>query len=156
MRRWALRAFRLLPPRVRRSLVRVWAPSYTVGAICVVTHGAETLLVRHTYRRDWGAPGGLLDRGELPERAAVREVGEEVGLAVGLIAGPLPVVWPVYRRVDLVYRSVLDEGVDPGDARPTSVEIVECRWFRVDELPKLQPDTEEALRLLGIGAPITD
>ena len=149
--RLGLTVFRRLPMRLRRALVSLWAPSYTLGAICVVTHGGELLLVRHTYRRNWGAAGGLLDRGELPEHAAIREVREEVGLDVRLDGVAVPVAWPRYRRLDLVYRCHLDEGADPTTARPMSPEIAETRWFGLDSLPTLQPDTAEALRVLGLG-----
>ena len=32
----------------------------------------DVLLVRQAYRSRWGVPGGLLQRGEAPARAAVR------------------------------------------------------------------------------------
>jgi 8-oxo-dGTP pyrophosphatase MutT (NUDIX family) len=148
--RSGLRLFGRLPPRLRRFLVRLWAPSYTVGAICVVEDGAgRVLLVRHLYRRHWGAPGGLLDRGELPADAAVREVAEEVGLEVEIAGEPRTVVWPAYQRIDFVFRSSPVAGCDPGRAAPSSTEIVEVRWFTADRLPVLQPDTAAALRSLG-------
>jgi 8-oxo-dGTP pyrophosphatase MutT (NUDIX family) len=144
-----LRLFGRLPPRLRRYLVRWWAPSYTVGAICVVHDDRErVLLVRHVYRRHWGAPGGLLDRGEHPAAAAVREVREEVGLDVVLGGEPRPVVWPAFQRIDFVYRCSVAPGVDPASARATSSEIVDVRWFPLADLPTLQRDTIEALKVL--------
>lgn len=142
--------FRHLPAAVRRQLVRWWAPSYTVGVICVVVDGDRVLLVRHSYRRDWGAPGGLLDRGELPEHAAGRETLEEVGLDIVLDDGPIPVVWPRYRRLDLVYASRPAPGADVAALVPSSPEIVEVRWHGLGALPPLQPDTSEALRALRL------
>ena len=145
----ALRLFGRLPPRLRRTLVRLWAPSYTVGAICVVHDDRDrVLLVRHVYRRHWGAPGGLLDRGELPAAAAVREVGEEVGLEVVLEGEPRTVVWPNYQRIDFVFRCSPADGVDPESARATSSEIVDVRWFPLADLPTLQRDTVAALEVL--------
>ena len=48
-----LRAYRfVLHPRVR-------------GVRCVLVHGDELLLVRHSYGdRRWGLPGGLIKRSE--------------------------------------------------------------------------------------------
>jgi 8-oxo-dGTP pyrophosphatase MutT (NUDIX family) len=151
--RRAFRAFGRIPAAVRRSLVRLWAPSFTVGAICVVVDGGRLLLVRQSYRAHWSAPGGLLDRGEAPERAAVREVGEEVGLRVELTGPAVPMVWPSYRRVDLAFPGRLAAGATAGDAAPTSPEIEEARWFPLGELPRLQKGTTEALRLLGLADP---
>jgi 8-oxo-dGTP pyrophosphatase MutT (NUDIX family) len=150
MVRGGLRLFGRLPPVVRRLLVRVWAPSYTVGAICVVVEGDRTLLVRQSYKRLWGAPGGLLDRGEQPEDAAVREVREEVGLRVEVTGTPVPMVWPKLHRVDLAYRCRLATGVTPDAAVPSSPEIEEARWFALTELPQLQHGSAEALRILGL------
>lgn len=148
--RAVFRSFGHLPAAVRRQLVRWWAPSYTVGVICVVIDGDRVLLVRHSYRRDWGAPGGLLDRGELPDHAAGRETLEEVGLDVVLDAGPVPVLWPRYRRIDLVYTSRPAPGAEVAALGPTSPEIVEVRWHGLGALPPLQPDTSEALRALRL------
>ena len=124
--RAAFTAFGWLSPRARRVAIRWWAPSYPVGAICVVVDGGEVRLARHTYRPGWCSPGGLLDRGERPERAAVREVLEEVGLDVDLEEGPVPVVWPGYRRIDLVYRGRLAAGArrEHAGVRSHSLSVV--------------------------------
>lgn len=57
--------------------------------LCVVENaGVPCLIViRRTYRGrnagQWGLPGGRLDDGERPLQAALRELREEVGLALG-------------------------------------------------------------------------
>ncbi len=42
----------------------------------------RVLLCEPTYKRVWEAPGGAVEADESPHRAAAREVGEELGLAV--------------------------------------------------------------------------
>jgi 8-oxo-dGTP pyrophosphatase MutT (NUDIX family) len=152
--RWAKRAFlqgfSRLPRRVRRGLVQVGAPSYIVGSMGVVEVDDEVLLVRQSYRDGWGIPGGLLNRGEAPDTAVVRELWEEVALAVVAEGPPSVVVEPLSRRVDLVFRCVPVAGSDPHLARPTSVEIEEARWFPVDALPDLQPEARRGLQVLGL------
>lgn len=49
-------------------------------ALAVVRHGPAVLLVLNRYRGCWELPGGLIDPGETPHRAAVRELAEEAGL----------------------------------------------------------------------------
>ena len=51
-----------------------------VGVKCVVTHGDDVLLVRHTYgNRSWDLPGGTVRRREAPRHTAEREMHEELG-----------------------------------------------------------------------------
>jgi 8-oxo-dGTP diphosphatase len=147
--RLALKVFGALPRRVRRVLVRLGSPKYTVGAICLVCRDdGAVLLVRHSYYRLWGTPGGLAKRHERPEVAAVRETLEEVGIRVELLGEPVVVVEPVPHRVDIVYLARPATGVDPSTARPTSPEIERAEWFPLDQLPPLQVETVTALRAL--------
>lgn len=145
-----LRLFRRLPTPARRFVVRRMTPSFTVGAICVIEReDGDLLLVRHSYRRRWGLPGGLLEVGEDAADAARREAREEVGLAVELVGEPAVVVDPEPRRVDIVYRArAVGTG---GDVAPHAVspEIVELAWFPSDALPPLQHEAASALVALA-------
>ena len=87
------------------------------------------LFVRHSYRRRWGVPGGLLNRGEDVRDAARREAMEEVGLDVELVGEPTVVVEPRSRRVDVIFAARPAPGADLDDVAPRSPEIDECRWF---------------------------
>jgi ADP-ribose pyrophosphatase YjhB (NUDIX family) len=137
--------FRLLPVRARRGVVHTLSPDYTLGAICLIERSdGALLLVRQSYRKRWGIPGGLVKRGEAPEVAVAREVREETGLVVTLVGEPAVVVEPRVRRIDLIFRATIAPGAD-ASAEPTSPEIVETRWFPVDELPELQHETAHAL-----------
>src|SRR5918998_618172 len=90
-----LRLFRVLPRRLRLRVVHALSPTFTVGAVCVIERpDGAVLLVRHSYRRRWGLPGGLLERGEEVDAGARREAVEEVGLEVDLEGEPAGVVDP--------------------------------------------------------------
>lgn len=147
----SLRTYQRLPVWARRRVVRTIAPGFIVGSMCFVTReDGRVLLVRHLYRRDWGVPGGLLQRGEEPDDAARRETFEEVGLAVDLGAGdPAVQVDSEARRVDVIFVGAPASGVDPDDVGPRSPEILEARWFSPDDLPSLQAETAGALAILG-------
>lgn len=145
-----LKIFQRLPTWARRRVVRTIAPSFTVGAMCIIERDdGAILLVRQVYRRHWGVPGGLLERGEDAADAARREVFEEVGLAVELVDEARVVVDPEPRRVDVVYRARPAPNTDPSGAAPQSPEITEVRWFGRHELPPLQHETETALAMLS-------
>lgn len=150
MHRALLKLFRLLPRPLRRGVVRVLAPSFTVGAICVIEReDGAVLLVRQVYRNGWGLPGGLMQRRETIDTCARREVKEEVGLPVELIGEPGVVVDPEPRRIDVIYRARPAPGVDPDGATPSSPEIAEVRWFPAESLPDLQHETVSALVALA-------
>jgi ADP-ribose pyrophosphatase YjhB (NUDIX family) len=145
-----LRVYRRLPTVARRVVVRRLAPQFTVGALCMIERAdGKVLLIRQSYRNHWGLPGGLLKKHESPEDAAVREIREEVGLAVELVSAPMVVVDSEPRRVDIVYRARLARGARVADARPTSPEIIELGWFSPTELPHVQPETASALQALA-------
>jgi 8-oxo-dGTP pyrophosphatase MutT (NUDIX family) len=51
------------------------------GAYIAVWHDGRLLVIRNSYRKRDSLPAGGLQRGETPLDAAVRELGEEVGIA---------------------------------------------------------------------------
>lgn len=145
-----LQVWRRIPRLVRRWVVRLAAPSFTVGAACVIERDdGSILLVRLVYRDGWGLPGGLIKRNEDVATCARREVAEEIGLDVELLSEPAVVVDSRPQRIDVVYRARPAAGVDPASAHATSVEIREVRWFPAGELPPLQHEAVTALMALA-------
>jgi 8-oxo-dGTP pyrophosphatase MutT (NUDIX family) len=63
----------------------VWAPTALGVVAAVFDQEGRVLLVKHRYSPGWQLPGGGVGRGEAPEAALLREMGEEVGLAGGAI-----------------------------------------------------------------------
>ena len=58
-----------------------------LATACVIERDARTLLVRRAVQVGyglWSMPGGYVDRGEVVEAAAAREVREETGLIVAV------------------------------------------------------------------------
>ena len=103
-RRLALRTFRMLPRPLRILAVRIIAPGHTVGALCFLERDDGRVLLLRQYHRDGlTLPGGLLNRGEDPARAVVREVLEETGLAVEVDMPFATLVAPGSRRVDVLF-----------------------------------------------------
>ncbi len=126
------RVFGVLPPRVRRSVVKLVTPSFTVGAIVVLHDGEDVLFVRQLHRPGLSLPGGLLKGGESGRTALLRELAEEVGLDPrGL--GPAPDTAHVdaaRKRVDLVW--VLAVSRPTLAARP-GAEVSSVAWRRIDD-----------------------
>ena len=94
---------------------------------------------RGSYEGYWALPGGMIDRGEEPEEAVLRELYEETG-----ITGTVPALLTAYlikcntglvhTSIDIIYR------VHVHDAtlfrQNTTEEIVDVSFFPLTELPK--------------------
>jgi 8-oxo-dGTP pyrophosphatase MutT (NUDIX family) len=91
--------------------------------VVAVYVGPQLLLVHTSYQAGWQLPGGGVRRGETPEDAARRELGEEIGLATS---------------------ALFPAGVACGnwDGRRDRVHFFELQLV---ELPKLQLDNREII-----------
>jgi len=140
--RTALSGFGRLPAWVRRRAVHAGAPSFTVGAVVVLTDvRGWVLLVRQRHSAGWTLPGGLLRRGETPEHALTREVGEEIAVELpAALPPPFAVVDAGARRVDLVYTLRSDQ-----QPRPDGVEVTDAQWFAPTAWPQCARATAEVL-----------
>ncbi|WP_343448952.1 NUDIX hydrolase [Micromonospora oryzae] len=64
-------------------------PRVAAGALFFNDEG-HVLLIRPSYKNHWDIPGGYVEPGESPRAACVREIEEELGLAIAV--GPMLVV----------------------------------------------------------------
>ena len=129
------------------------APLVGVGAVVIVED--RVLLIKRGQEPllgEWSIPGGAMEVGETIREAVVREVLEETGLAVGtsqLLGVFDRVVRDAdgkllyhYVLIDFLCRRISGDSLAAGDAD-------EARWFRRDEVGKLQlpKDTAEVIRM---------
>ncbi|MEE1619934.1 NUDIX hydrolase [Zafaria sp. Z1313] len=130
----------ILELRARIGTHPLWLP----GVKAVVHRGdGAVLLVKRVDNGRWTVPAGILEPGEEPAGAAVREVQEETGVrcVVERLAGvgtTAPVTYPNGDRaqyLDVVFacRYV------GGEARVNDDENSEVAWFAPGEVPELPP-----------------
>jgi 8-oxo-dGTP diphosphatase len=81
----------------------------------------------------WSFPAGYVNRGEVLEEAAVREVHEELGITVELTG----LVGVYSTRGDPVVLVVYGGRIVQGEPRPDEHEVSEVRRFPLDGLPEL-------------------
>ncbi|MBI4871079.1 MAG: (deoxy)nucleoside triphosphate pyrophosphohydrolase [Candidatus Riflebacteria bacterium] len=90
----------------------------------------------------WEFPGGKLEPGESPQDCLVRELAEEVGLAVRVLE-PYTIVFHRYEPFDLLML-VYECEVVSGEPRP--LECAEVRWATVAEAGGLEfPPADEPI-----------
>jgi 8-oxo-dGTP pyrophosphatase MutT (NUDIX family) len=102
------------------------------------------LLVRHVEGDVWTTPGGMIEPGETPADAAVRETWEETGLVValmrivGVFGGEL--CTSTYSNGDRIawVSTVFEARVTGGTLRPDHVETLDVRYFGLDEMRELK------------------
>ena len=120
--------------RVLRTYWRVRHPT-TDGALIAIWSKGEVLLVRNSYVPYYSAPGGYMHSTEDPAEAAVRELAEEVGIAVApeQLELALDVTHEWEGKLDHVRIYNLDLAERPAvhiDHR----EVIEADWFRPDQV----------------------
>jgi len=109
----------------------------------VVRHdddGTRFLLIRDSYH-NWGFPKGHLEDGEDPDRAALREVTEETGLAVLRLRSPIETIdWHFRFRGRLIHKVCHFYLMETPQrrTRPQRAEgITACRWVTYEQATKL-------------------
>jgi 8-oxo-dGTP pyrophosphatase MutT (NUDIX family) len=132
--------------RLALLLLRAWwvlARPRSSGVRCVIRHGGEILLVRHSYGdRRWMLPGGRVGRGEDPAATATREMAQELGVGgVEWTVAGCHAARRAYRRPsrDEPFRRhstwyLAGEAPDRA-VRPRAIEIDAARWFSPAALP---------------------
>ncbi|PRY69983.1 ADP-ribose pyrophosphatase YjhB (NUDIX family) [Glaciihabitans tibetensis] len=120
------------------------APLWLSGVTAVVIRGEDVLLVRRADNGQWTPVTGIIDPGEEPAVAAVREVEEEADVISSAERLVLVAVTPptqydngdLSQYLDLVFRMRWEAG----DPSPADGENTEAAWFSLNALPVMSDE----------------
>ncbi len=139
-------------------------------ATTFVVYQNKVLLLKHKTLGHWLPPGGHIDRDELPEEAAVREVKEETGLDVTLLVPDAPLalgddearqlirpfhillenITPCHQHIDFIYYAAAASNMlHPGNGETHRlVWVAETELAQMDLFDNIKLCALEALHLL--------
>ena len=104
----------------------------------------------------WALPKGLVDRGEDPLAAAVREVHEETGLVASPVARLEPIRYVYTRAGSRVFKVVLFWLMRARSGRIGEIdeamhrEVAEAAWLPLEEAPRLLAYRGERALVAGV------
>ncbi len=104
----------------------------------------RVLLVDPTYKAGWEFPGGVVEPGEAPARAGMREVAEETGIALDEVPRLLVVDWerpapPGYGGLRLLFDGGRLDSAEAGRLLLPGPELRDWRFVTEAEAAELLP-----------------
>jgi 8-oxo-dGTP diphosphatase len=120
---------------------RVTAKRFATMVVLNEDRSKVLLILREDFRI-WGLPGGMLEPGESPEHAAIRETLEETGFTTEIVC-----FCGTHRRTRLNdIRYIYTGRITGGQAVENGPETLAVGWFDVERLPeKTTPFLKEVL-----------
>lgn len=125
----------------------------TVAAgVLLFDEADRVLLVDPTYKPGWEFPGGVVERGEAPARAGVREVKEEIGIELAEVPRLLVVDWepprpPAFGGLRLIFDGGRLDSAAAGRLVLPRSELRGWRFVTEEEAAGLLPENRyERLR----------
>ncbi len=108
------------------------------GAVCFLVRNDETLLVlveNSPTNRKWNGIGGMIETGESPEEAVIREIGEETYLKVDKSSLKKAATIRTLSTLETFELHVFLADKWAGQLRIKDQSLKEFRWFPKANLP---------------------
>lgn len=130
----------------------LWLSGATAVVLREGADGLETLLVQRADNGQWTPVSGIIDPGEEPHVAAVREAREEAAV----VAEVERLAWVTVTDVVTYGNGDRSQYIDhtfrcwwvSGEPRPDHEETTQARFFPVDRLPVMAPVHANRVRVV--------
>jgi ADP-ribose pyrophosphatase YjhB (NUDIX family) len=133
----------------------LWLP----GVTAVIIRGGEVLLVQRSDSGRWAPITGVVDPGEHPADAAVREAKEETGVEIVIERLSWVHVTPVIRYPNGDQAQYLDHTFlcryVAGEPHAADDESLDAKWFDLDNLPDMPGNCVERITTATSDSPHT-
>lgn len=119
------------PLLARADWINTLEKRVSSAAVILELPDERAVVVKAWYKEYWSLPGGVIDEGESPQQAAVREVAEEISLTLDPEA--LEFRWVLYRTSEALqtyqftfYATISDEDLAHIVLQPSEIDAFEC------------------------------
>lgn len=139
---WWQKIIHLCNPVIHRLVLVYWfiVRPTAQGTRVVLTNNNNVLVVEHTYGpRAHMFPGGLVKLGEEPEKTALREIYEELGIHLDELASLGSFVFEKHYKRDVIH--VFHANIGSRAVNPDPFEIKCAFWSSVEDMPQLSPSS---------------
>ena len=110
----------------------------------VLNQKGQILLVQRNDSKAWSLPGGIVENGESPDQAVVREVKEETGLDVDIVRLTGIYIRHLWKKnILFVYRCQMKNGI-----LIKSDETDDFKWINLKQLVALGVDKKIVVRII--------
>lgn len=129
--------------QIRKLFWKIFKPT-TIGVKILCLNNRKILLIKTSYSSGWHLPGGGVEKGETVLEAAARELKEECNISQANL------------RLEGIYSNFFEGKNDHIALFSTKLskskldfkknhEILECRFFELDELPEMPPGNKRRI-----------
>ena len=112
----------------------------------------EVLLLKD-MNDNWTFPKGIIEAGETPQTAAIREIKEETGVTNLVFHHELPAIHYIYKRGELidktVYYFLFTSTIEQELVPQTEEGISELHWYSLEDAKKIIGYPQTNLSLLS-------
>lgn len=122
-------------------------PKISPCVLALIKKDNQILLARNALFPEglYSALAGFIEVSETAEETVIREVFEEVSLKVNNINYFASQAWPFPSQLMLAYTC----DYESGDIKVDGSEIIDAKWFDIDNLPNIPPNSTLSGRLIN-------